>query len=80
MDIDTFNRLKQTVDARQREYDRELGAYRQTIRQLKEEFKCKSLDHARSLLAKKQKELKSTESKFARRLKRFLRKHKDVLR
>ncbi len=80
MEAETYNQLKRAVENRKAEYDREQGAYRQVMSQLKEEFGCKTLEEARLLLKRKQTKLDRKTKDFEHDLKRFVRKYKDVLR
>lgn len=80
MQINEYNQLKRSVEDRKREYDREVGAFKQVMSQLKEEFGCKTLEDAKRLLNKKERQLKTSEREFDRNLKRFLKKHRGLIR
>ena len=50
IDLKEYSRLKEIVESHQRKADRSIGASEQLKQQLKKEFKCSSLEEAKSLL------------------------------
>jgi uncharacterized protein involved in exopolysaccharide biosynthesis len=80
MQLSEYNQLKRQVESRRQEYDREQGAYQQTMRQLKEEFGCSSLDDAERLLSKLKRKVRTMEVDFRSNLKRFIKKHRHALK
>lgn len=76
-----FLRLKKEVDRLQREKDKADGAIDQLMKEL-EQFGCSSLEEAKQLLKKLEREERETERKFTKLFKRFnkrWKKHPEVV-
>ena len=57
MDLDDFLRHKQTLERKQRDYERAQGRLESTLQRLQKEYGCATLGAAKKLLAKKIKTL-----------------------
>lgn len=55
--VERYEELKRKAEQHRREADRVQGSLQQIMRELKEEFGCKSLEQANALLEKKRKAL-----------------------
>ena len=63
--LETFLALKKQVEKYQREADRAEGAYEQLSKRLREEFSCTSLEEAKTLLEKLEKEEQKETREFS---------------
>ena len=64
MDLREYTDLKNKVEALRRKAERAQGAYEQLLKRLKDEFGCDSLDAARALLNKTEREVKKAKERF----------------
>lgn len=79
MKLDDYTNLKQKVDRLQRESDKAAGALEQLKSQLRKEFECSSLEEAKSLLAKLEREEVKAKKEFETAMAEFEVKWSSVL-
>ncbi len=77
--LERFTQLKQQLEKRQREAERQRGVLDALLSRLKEEHGCSSVEEAEKLLARLQREAGELEAKLARELTRFKEKWKGEL-
>lgn len=77
--LDDYSALARRVEELKRKRDRAAGAAEERKRQLKEEFGCKTLDEARTLLTKKQKQERKLNEEYLNAKEAFEKKWKDKL-
>lgn len=80
MDLKTYQRLKSDLDDKQREANEAKGAYDQSMRQIKEEFECSTLDEARKELERLEKKEREAEREYEDKLASFQKKWSDVVK
>ncbi len=79
MDLQKYEELKRKVDGHNRQVDRAAGALDEKMSQLKEEFKCETVQELKELIAKLEKKEESEMEMFESRLKEFKEKWDDDL-
>ncbi len=79
MDAKEFVRLKDRVESLQRKADRAGGALEQWRQQLRKEFSCRSVDEAKELLVKLEREEQELEKGYQKAVKIFECKWRDKL-
>lgn len=79
-DLEKVSRLKEQVESLRSEVDRAKGALSSTIRQLKEDFGCDSLEEGRKKLAHLQRSREERAKRVEKARERFERKWGDLLR
>ena len=62
--IDKALELKTRIERRKQERDKAKGAYGQVMKQIQDEFGCKSLEQAEKLLTKMQKQQKQSKEQI----------------
>jgi len=62
--IDKALELKTRIERRKQERDKAKGAYGQVMKQIQDEFECKSLEQAEKLLTKMQKQQKQSKEQI----------------
>jgi len=62
--IDKALELKTRIEKRKQERDKAKGAYGQVMKQIQDEFGCKSLEQAEKLLTKMQKQQKQSKEQI----------------
>ncbi len=77
--LDQYNKLKKTLDDKQREADKAAGALEQTLKAIKTEFGVGSLSEAKELLIKLEKEQKEAEDKFETEFKKLQKEYGHLL-
>jgi hypothetical protein len=70
-----YERLKKQEEEAARERDQAIGAKETYLKQLKEEFGCKTVEDATALLLKKEKELSKLKRTIEKKLEAFDEKH-----
>lgn len=71
MSIERLGKLRKKVDALQRDSDRAQGVLDQTLKQLREEFGCDSIEEGEKLLKKLEKKEASARAAFEEALAEF---------
>lgn len=69
--LERYVRLKKEAEQRQRAADRARGSLDQVLRQLQEEFSCKTLEDGQKLLAQLIQERDQLDKRLAQRLRQF---------
>ncbi len=78
--LDDIVELKEKVNALQEKKQKAAGALEQTIKQLKEEFGCRTIEEAKKILAKLKKEEDEIEEELDDEIPAFEKKWEDVLK
>lgn len=79
-DVRRYERMKREVEEAQSEADRAVGAREQALRTLNEEFKCETLEEARTLRDKLKTQLQAAETDYDAILDEFENEFADRLR
>ncbi len=79
IDLKEYSRLKEMVESHQRKADRSIGALEQLKQQLKKEFKCNSLEEAKSLLTDLAVQEQEQEKEYKEELTKFKKEYGDRL-
>lgn len=66
-----FQELKEKVETKRREAERAEGALEVSMKRLKEEFECDTIEEAKALFKKQKKELERDEKEFKKKLKEY---------
>ena len=75
-----FVQLKEQIDALQRRADKAAGSAETIVRQLKSEFGVKSIEEAKTLLAKMERDEAKAEREYENALRDFEAKYGDMLK
>lgn len=78
-DLKQFAELKSKVEQAQQRMDRAQGSLDQLMKQLKEDFDCKTIEEATAKLKKLKKEESSIEEEFTEAMEKFNEKWQEKL-
>lgn len=79
MSLEDFQKARAKIEKMQRDRDEAAGSFKTILKQIKDEFKCKSLKEAHDLYEKMIEEEEELRDKLEEKEAEFRKKWKDVL-